>query len=601
MRLTAGLTLALAATLRADSATPDAALVRFDAIVTDARGRPVDNLRLEDVHLSDGASPLALESVAFVKADGRPDAAASLPAIQSSDDERAEAARPGARVFAIFLDEYHVAPEATARVKELMRAFVTEQVGAGDLMIVLRPLDPLLTLRLTRDRDAVLRELAAFEGRLGQYEPRNAFERDFVAGDRARVEATRAQITTSALHALATHLGRFAGPRKTALMVTQGFVPREIRRGAELLPTLDGVIRASNRANLSWYPVDPRTPSTDSAGTAPSRQQETVRRLADETDGQSIASSPDLAAGLRRVVDDASGYYVMTFRGAQDGRFHRVEVRVNRPGARVRARPGYWAVSPEEVARIRRALMPVPPPPPLPPPTRVSPLIRPWFGVARGDDGRSRVTMVWEPARRMTGERIRAAAPARLRVTASTPEGRPLFDGVVLPAGASAVGGESTQAVFDVAPGRVRLKMSVEDAASRVLDTDVREVIVGGLTGAVAIGTPEVLRARTARDLRTLAAAPGATPTAAREFSRVEQLVIRLKVYADREPIVTSSLLNHRGQVMRPLVVMKGDRAGEYAVGLALSGLAAGAYTIEVRATAANDDAREAIGFRVTP
>ena len=143
----------------------------------------------------EGASPLTLESVRFVKADGRPDSAATLPAIQSTDDERAAAARPGARVFALFLDEYHVAPEATARVKELARAFVNEQVGAGDLMIVLRPLDPLLALRLTRDREAVLREVDEFEGRLGQYEPRNAFERDFVAGDPVRVEATRAQIT----------------------------------------------------------------------------------------------------------------------------------------------------------------------------------------------------------------------------------------------------------------------------------------------------------------------------------------------------------------------------------------------------------------------
>ena len=190
-----------------------------------------------------------------------------------------------------------------------------------------------------------------------------------------------------------------------------------------------------------------------------SRQRETVRRLAEETDGRSIANSPDLAAGLRRIVDDASGYYVMTFRGAEDGRFHPLEVRVNRPGARVRARPGYWAVSAEEVARIRKASMPVAPPPPLPPPTHVSPLIRPWFGVARGDEGRSRVTMVWEPARardRRSGSHAGAGQAEGHRLDAGRDVA--LFEGVVVPAGASAVGGESTQAVFDVAPGRVRLQ-----------------------------------------------------------------------------------------------------------------------------------------------
>jgi VWFA-related protein len=586
---------------------PDATLVRLDAIVTDARGRPVDNLRLEDVHLADGAAALTLESIRYVRADGRADPAATLTAIQSTDDERAAAARPGARVFALFLDEYHVAPEATARVKELARAFVNEQVGAGDLMILLRPLDPLLALRLTRDREAVLGEVEEFEGRLGQYQPRNAFERDFVAGDPARVEAMRTQITLSALHALAAHLGRIDGARKTALVVTEGFVPRGIRRGGELLPTLDAVIRASNNANVSWYPLDPRAPAvvaaaaTDDASSPASRNRETIRRLADETDGRPIANSPELPAGLRRIVDDASGYYVMTFRGADDGRFHPVEVRVNRPGATVRARPGYWAVSADEVARIQRASMPLPPPPPLPPPTHVSPLIRPWFGVTRGDEGRSRVTMVWEPARRQTGDRVRTLAPARLRVTASSPEGNAIFEGIVVPAGAPVIDGESTEAIFEVPPGRVRLTMSIEDAASRVLDTDVREVLVGGLKGAVAIATPEVLRARTARDLRTLAASPAATPTAAREFSRVEQLVIRLRVYADQEPVVTASLMNRRGQSMRALMVMKSDGAGDYALALPLSGLAAGDYTINVRAAAATAEARETLSFRVTP
>ncbi len=52
---------------------------------------------------------------------------------------------------------------------------------------------------------------------------------------------------------------------------------------------------------------------------------------------------------------------------------------------------------------------------------------------------------------------------------------------------------------------------------------------------------------------------------------------------------------------MRALAVMKGERAGEYALGLTLSALAAGDYTIDIRATAANVDARETVTFRVTP
>ena len=56
---------------------------------------------------------------------------ASLTSPQSSDDELIEAARPGTRVFGLFLDEYHVAPEATAKVQELARTFVERDGRPG--------------------------------------------------------------------------------------------------------------------------------------------------------------------------------------------------------------------------------------------------------------------------------------------------------------------------------------------------------------------------------------------------------------------------------------------------------------------------------------
>src|SRR5207244_11921384 len=72
-----------------------------------------------------------------------------------------------------------------------------------------------------------------------------------------------------------------------------------------------------------------------------------LRRLADATDGLAIVGSNDLAAGLKRVVDDLSSYYLMGFysTGKLDGQFHRITVRVKRPGVQVRARRGYLAAT----------------------------------------------------------------------------------------------------------------------------------------------------------------------------------------------------------------------------------------------------------------
>ena len=67
--------------------------------------------------------------------------------------------------------------------------------------------------------------------------------------------------------------------------------------------------------------------------------------------------------------------------------------------------------------------------------------------------------------------------------------------------------------MFEVPPGRARLRMSIEDSAEQQIDPDVREIVVRRSSAApVAIGTPEVLRARTARDVRALEADPDAVP-----------------------------------------------------------------------------------------
>src|SRR6185436_15204191 len=67
--------------------------------------------------------------------------------------------------------------------------------------------------------------------------------------------------------------------------------------------------------------------------------------LADETGGASITTSNDLAAGLARMARDASSYYLLGYQPERtpDGKWHRLQVKVGRPGLEVRARRGYVA------------------------------------------------------------------------------------------------------------------------------------------------------------------------------------------------------------------------------------------------------------------
>src|SRR5207244_5344854 len=131
--------------------------------------------------------------------------------------------------------------------------------------------------------------------------------------------------------------------------------------------------------------------------------------------------------------------------------------------------------------------------------------------------------------------------------------------------------------VFDVAPGRLRLRMAIQDVASQVIDRDVREMSIRDLRGAVALGTPEVLRARNAREFRTLDGV-AAVPVAAREFSRTERLLIRFAAYGPggAAPNVSAKLLGRMGHALRDLPVSPAATPdGENAIDLPLAGFAA--------------------------
>ena len=216
----------------------------------------------------------------------------------------------------------------TDRVREALTRFVDRDISPRDLIVVMKPLDSLFAIRLTRDRDAVRRAIESFEGRKGDYEPRNAYERDYIAGTPARIDAARSQVALSAINALAVHLGSLTDRRKTLIVATETRRPRRAR--GEAWSTCRRSTRSSDRRTdrMSRSIRSIRvTPPTD-------RSRRDLRRLADETDGGEIAA--DAEPGLRRVTADSSAYYLLSFRTSHpdDGQFRELQARVKRPGGR---------------------------------------------------------------------------------------------------------------------------------------------------------------------------------------------------------------------------------------------------------------------------
>ena len=82
---------------------------------------------------------------------------------------------------------------------------------------------------------------------------------------------------------------------------------------------------------------------------------DTLRIMAEQTDGRAIVNRNDLTLAMKQIVRDSSAYYLLGYNSTSaptDGKFHEIKVRMRRPGVQVRARRGYWALSPADVERM---------------------------------------------------------------------------------------------------------------------------------------------------------------------------------------------------------------------------------------------------------
>jgi len=354
---------------------------------------------------------------------------------------------------------------------------------------------------------------------------------------------------------------------------------------------------------------------------------DTLRSLSENTDGRAIVNRNDLDVGMKQITRDSSAYYLIGYSSSQaptDGKFHEIKVRVKRPGAQVRARKGYWALTPTETAKAMA------PPKPGPPkavedalaavsrPARAA-VVRTWIGTSRGENGKTRVTFVWEPAPKTPGETpaARAGEPSRVSLMAVGTDGAPFFRGRVpdlalasagSPRPASGGSPASTAArgpsrvTFDAAPGKMQLRISVEGSGSEVLDSETREITVPDLTASqTTLGTPQLFRARTVRDYQQLKTDADAVPVAAREFMRTDRLLIRVPAYGPgaTTPPLSVHILNRAGQPMTELTATPAAKPGEQQIELPVSGLAPGEYLIEITTAAEGGEVKELVGFRV--
>jgi VWFA-related protein len=664
--------------------------VRVDVYAT-KDGQAVTDLKAEDFEVLEDGVAQKVETFEHVRIStgGVPAARVEPRTILES---RAMAADPRARVFVIFLDTLHMNMGAGYNVRRPLVNLLQRVIGDDDLVAIMKPDMSARDIMFTRRTDRMAAMLQSVlplnigvRDRLIKEDPVEQLYESCYGTDsgiaQAMIERRREKQSLDALLDLVRHLDGLREERKAILLVSQGYLLyRENRAMAEIaaprqpgigvgptgrlgttdrnnpysgmqnqcdqdrvmLSQLDNFYRfrelldEANRANATFYPVDPRglpvfdtemgpnpPPPIDVDFAMVQERLDSLKTAAINTDGVAVINSNNIDAGLNRVVADLTSYYLIGYSSTNaklDGRFRSIKVRAKRPGIEIRARRGYQAPTEAEVAA--RAVAEAP---------RVV------------DEATAAVE------RAVAGlANIRPNAPFRLQVSAGwwTAPGQPLAGkaagaepafwifgtvDVKRPGGDDwSKGGEAEVAIltdkgavvttFSVPvtaatgafstrfprtaddvwldPGAyaVRVRVTPATGGLATMDTARFEVPQPADAGALLLGTPLYAR-------RGQVTGNKEVMTADLQFRRTERVIVEASLTVKPES-VSGALLDRTGKPLAvPVAATLVEREGVVAVRgeAVLSALAAGDYLVRLTVTRGGDTRHMLAPFRIVP
>lgn len=401
----------------ATTATPDDDVVRIttnlvqvDALVVDKKGKQVTDLRPEEVEVLEDGRRQKITNFSYVELAPPVANASPSPAAASSKDKDAPPAppvrlRPGQvrRTIALVVDDLRLSFDSAKLSREALRKFVDEQMQPGDLVAIIRTTGGIGALQqFTSDKRLLYSAIERVRGSLiglggaGTFGPitspneRGSFppEADDEEGRKPEDELNEfreelfAVGTLGALNYVVRGLNDLPG-RKAVVLISDGLPIFDSRgRSDRVLEMLRRLADLANRAAVVVYTMDSRglqpfglTAADDTSGytldqldsllsdrrRAYFESQNGLNYLAQQTGGVFIHDTNDLSGGFRRILEDQKGYYLIGYRPSESTfdpatggrRFHKLSVKVNRPGVRVRSRNGFYGITDEQAHPVR--------------------------------------------------------------------------------------------------------------------------------------------------------------------------------------------------------------------------------------------------------
>jgi VWFA-related protein len=363
-------------------------LVTTDVIVRDQRDQFVSDLKPEEFQVFEDGVEQNIVSLVLTHG-GRVFNVQAPPPAAAPEGIILPAARPtndaAGRVFLIFIDDLHLDFRMTPRTRDLMQRMLKNLVHDGDMFGIVSTGTSSISEQLTYDRQVL-------ESAVSRVTGSGLRPEDIIKGMQSNQGSElryRAHVAFSTAYQLMKNLESLRNRRKAVIYISSGydFNPFETSRlkyqaelygldtndqtqfdpftqsqnngntfaEADLVRELAELTRAANRANATFYTIDPRgliagqdlgDEQVDAAEWQNfiRESQDSLRVLAEQTGGIAVVNQNDFDKALKRIDAETSDYYVLGYYSTNPDplkRTRRIEVKTKRNGVQVWSRTSY--------------------------------------------------------------------------------------------------------------------------------------------------------------------------------------------------------------------------------------------------------------------
>ncbi len=371
-------------------------LVTTDVIVRDGTGQFVADLAKEEFDVFEDGVKQEVASVQLVHG-GRTFNLQAPPAPAPQEGIILPQARPtndaAGRIFLFFVDDLHMNFRDTSRIRQLFEKMNRMLLHEGDMFGVVSTGTSSIAIDLTYDRKRMDEAIKKIAG--GALKPSEIIQGPQGPNGNSELKY-RAHVAFSTAYDIVGNLSKVQNRRKAVIYVSNGydFNPFEGSRfgdpnivgmknerynsntgmeydpftrtsnqfaDADLARELSELTRAANRANATFYTIDPRGLVAGSDldeqvdmtewNNHVRKTQDSLRVIAEETGGFAVINQNDFDKSLKRIDAESSDYYVLGYYSTNPDplkRTRKIEVKAKRPNLDIWSRKWYSIKPPPE-------------------------------------------------------------------------------------------------------------------------------------------------------------------------------------------------------------------------------------------------------------